>query len=130
MRGREPCGLLGPHAEAIEEATDLLITALLDLRNDDTGEPAVGEVLRTDDLHRGPRRDWLPDLLVVWDWSAPITSLSSPLIGSITGKAVHVRTGDHRPPGLVLTRGLTLDDARPLPVENLAKALVSAVRDQ
>lgn len=127
LQGREPFGRVRPGKE-MNEVIELLTTALLALRNDDTGQAAVQEVLRCDDLFEGPRRDWLPDLFVAWNWGTPIETLSSPAIGNIKGVAVHVRTGDHRPPGLVLTRNLKLDEQRPLPVESLGRTLFDAVQ--
>ena len=117
-----------PGAE-VDATYDLLTEELLALRNDDTGRPAVREVIRCDDHYDGPRRTWLPDLFVAWDWSEPIRS-RCPRRPSESSSASpsHLRTGDHRPAGLVLTRGLDLGAVRPVPIEDLARPLVAAVR--
>lgn len=127
LRGREPRGLVQPGPEA-DRISDLLTSELLTLRNEETGRPAVREVVRCDDHHTGPRRHWLPDLFVAWDWTAPLRAVSSPTIGVVEATAAHVRTGDHRPSGMVLSRRLPLVDERPIPVERLATSLVEAVR--
>lgn len=127
LRGREPAGLIDRGAQE-REIIALLSEELLALRNDDTGQPAVREVIRTDDHHGGPRRDWLPDLFVAWDWSSPHRSLSSATVGTVVGQATHIRTGDHRPGGTVLARGLALPTERPVPIERIGGALAQATR--
>jgi predicted AlkP superfamily phosphohydrolase/phosphomutase len=104
LAGREPRGFVeaGP---AYEATLDMLTEELLQLADPATGRPLVKRVLRSDDLHPGPRRSWLPDLLVDWERSAPITAATSPTIGLVTGSYDGVRSGDHRPSGLVTAMG-------------------------
>ena len=96
----------------------------LALRDPDDGRPIVRDVLRTRDLYaEGDAIDALPDLLVDWERSRPITGAASPTIGEVRGSYDGVRTGDHRPGGLVFVRGAGIDPG-PLtvsvPVVNLA----------
>jgi predicted AlkP superfamily phosphohydrolase/phosphomutase len=102
--GREPRGRVHPGAE-YDDLVDALVADLTDLVNDDTGEPAVTRVLRTAEIYQGERLGDLPDLLVDWNRSAAITSVSSPKIGCVQGHFPGNRTGDHRPAGLLMARG-------------------------
>jgi predicted AlkP superfamily phosphohydrolase/phosphomutase len=104
VKGREPSGLVAPGAE-YDALCDGLAEALLELVNADTGRPAVRWVRRADELYHGPRLGDLPDLFVEWDHDAPITTLTSPRIGTLTLPYRGDRTGDHRAGGLLLARG-------------------------
>jgi predicted AlkP superfamily phosphohydrolase/phosphomutase len=103
VAGREPRGRIQPGAD-LDGWNDWLEARLLELADADTGRPLVRRVLRVDDLFPGPRRDNLPDLLVDWHRDAPVTSAASPTIGEVRGRYDGVRSGDHRPGGLVLVR--------------------------
>ena len=102
--GREPRGRVRPGTEA-DELLCWLSDELLHLIEPDTGRPLVRRVLRVDGLFEGPRRDLLPDLLVDWERSTPITAVSSPTIGVVRGSYNGIRTGDHRPNGQLLMCG-------------------------
>jgi len=104
LRGREPFGVVEPGAE-YERVCDDLTEALLELVNPVTGTRAVREVIRTDRDLPGPRRDYLPDLVVQWSAEAPVQALQSPRIGTVSGPSPDGRTGTHVPPGFLLARG-------------------------
>ena len=95
---------------------DWLEDRLLELADADTGRPLVRRVLRVDELFPGDRRDDLPDLLVDWHRDAPVTSAASPTIGEVRGRYDGIRSGDHRPTGLVLVRD---DGVAPGPRDHL-----------
>jgi predicted AlkP superfamily phosphohydrolase/phosphomutase len=101
--GREPDGQVAP--SELDEFCRRLTADLLDIVNVDTGRPLARCVLRTAELYEGDQLDRLPDLLVEWDWSAPVRSISSPKIGRVDGEYTFTRTGDHRPDGLLVVRG-------------------------
>lgn len=121
--GREPHGRIRPGRD-LDEAMRLVTDELLALRHERTGTPAVKRVLKTDDYHRGPRRNYLPDLLVEWNWEEPFTAVTSPSIGTLYSRAEPLRTGDHRLHGEVLVRNLTLPSEAPIRVEALGDVLV------
>jgi predicted AlkP superfamily phosphohydrolase/phosphomutase len=110
LAGREPRGVLRPGGEA-DAFCDDLARELLAIVDERTGRPLVADVRRTDDLHDGPRREALPDLLVDWTGDPPTGTLahgegrgatiraSSPAIGTVEGTNSYVRTGDHVPTG-------------------------------
>jgi predicted AlkP superfamily phosphohydrolase/phosphomutase len=78
---------------------------LLAFVNLDSGRPLVRRVLRTADLYRGERLADLPDLMVEWDRETPIATIYSPKTGVIRGAFGGIRTGDHKPEGMVFAFG-------------------------
>jgi len=104
VKGREPEGLVEPGAE-YEALRKEIADALVELKNAETGQPAVQWVARVEELYEGPRLRDMPDLFVEWDHSAPITALSSPRIGEISQAFAGDRTGDHWANGLLVGRG-------------------------
>lgn len=123
LRNREPRGRIRAGTE-YEQVLTLLSEELLALRHTRSGEPAVRAVLRTDELYPGPKRNWLPDLFVEWNWDEPFINLTSPTIGAIHGAPATLRTGDHRLHGEVFTRNLARQPEQPIPIERLANLLV------
>jgi predicted AlkP superfamily phosphohydrolase/phosphomutase len=112
LRGRDAAGTVheGPEYEALCERLEQELTELVNL---ETGERLVRRVARTDDHHHGPARVRMPDLIVEWNRDAPICDIGSPAIGRITREDSRVRTGDHRPEGLlaVCAPSFTAQDA-------------------
>jgi predicted AlkP superfamily phosphohydrolase/phosphomutase len=104
VKGREPRGLVSPGAE-LDDIHESIERGLLGLVNVATGEPVVHQVMHTRELFSGPLLDSLPDLLVEWNWSAPIEVVASPRIGTISVNDTETRTGDHRPPGFFVAAG-------------------------
>ena len=82
LRGREPMGIVEPGAdyEALLDRIEAEVRALVE---PSTGQPVVADVLRTDRVFPGPRRDYLPDLIVVWERAAPVTTVSSAAVGAV-----------------------------------------------
>lgn len=122
LEGREPEG--GVHAgREYDELCDSISADLLEIVNVESGEPLVSDVLRTDGLFDGPRRQDLPDLNIVWNRTAPIRKIRSPKIGLIERDHESVRSGDHRPTGFVLTRGGGGESLPPISATDLAPAI-------
>lgn len=103
IAGREPRGIVQP--DEVAGVVAWLERELLALREPDTGRRIVRRVLKASELYQGELRDGLPDLLIDWDRTAPITAVASATIGEIRGDPHGVRTGDHRPTGLVVAAG-------------------------
>jgi predicted AlkP superfamily phosphohydrolase/phosphomutase len=104
LKGREPEGQVAAGAE-YEEACRDLRSALEGLIEPRTGTRAVREVLQVDKAFPGPRREHLPDLIVLWHAATPITALASNRIGEVRGESPDPRPGTHTEPGFVLVRG-------------------------
>jgi predicted AlkP superfamily phosphohydrolase/phosphomutase len=102
--GREPSGKVTRGAE-FDQCCRELSADLLALVNLETGRPLARQVVRTDALYTGENLDMLPDLLVEWENETPVRSVWSPKTGRLHGEYGYIRSGDHRPAGLVLVRG-------------------------
>jgi len=105
LKGREPEGLVEPGAE-YEALRKEIRDALIELKNAETGQPAVRWVARAEELYEGPHLRDMPDLFVEWDHSAPIVTLASARIGHVCQAFAGDRTGDHWPNGLLVGRGI------------------------
>ena len=104
LMGREPQGIIRPGAE-YDAVCREVIASLEQLANPRTGRPAVRQVIRTDTVLPGERRDYLPDLIVLWSEEAEIQAVHSPALGLVQAPSPDVRTGTHHPPGFVIARG-------------------------
>ncbi len=104
VQGREPAGRVRPGREYDALCAELT-TALEDLRNADTGEPAVCWVQRADVLFRGRCIPEMPDLFVEWDHRVPIWAVCSDRLGVVSGAPQGDRTGEHRDGGLLIAAG-------------------------
>jgi len=104
LRGREPEGIVEP-GEEYEAVCQAMTAALTGLINPATGQPAVKQVIRVDDMFPGDRRAYLPDLIVVWTGDTVISALESAAIGQVKGKSPDGRVGTHASPGFVIGRG-------------------------
>jgi predicted AlkP superfamily phosphohydrolase/phosphomutase len=104
LAGREPRGLVSPGKE-YDEVCETITRDLMDFTNVTTGEPLVKAVLRCADLYEGENSHYLPDLLVEWNRSAPVSEIFSLKAGRITGEYRKCRTGDHTSEGLYFISG-------------------------
>jgi predicted AlkP superfamily phosphohydrolase/phosphomutase len=94
LSSREPNGRVS--SENYDEYCTELSNELLELVNVGTWRPVVQRVIKSADIFIGARLDGLPDLIVEWDASEPITEVTSPRIGTAKGDNPDHRTG--RPP--------------------------------
>ncbi len=129
VAGREPHGRVrpGPEYDALCEA---LSRDLLALVNVATGRPAVRRVLKTRQLYQGTCVDDLPDLLVEWSREAPISALDSPKTGIVRRTYGGIRTGDHKPEGLLIATGPSVPAGRldgPIPVMDIAPTIAASL---
>ncbi len=104
LKGREANGRIQA-GKPYERLIARITADLAAIVNEETGEPVVRDVLRTDRLFDGPCRDDLPDLNVAWNQNAPIRKISSPKIDRIEREFGGRRTGDHREQGFFWGRG-------------------------
>lgn len=104
VMGREPQGIVRPGAE-YEAVCSELISSLEQLTNPRTGHPVVRQVVRIDEAFPGERRNYLPDLIVLWSEEAEIKAVHSPTFGLVEAPSPDARTGTHHPPGFVIAHG-------------------------
>jgi predicted AlkP superfamily phosphohydrolase/phosphomutase len=126
LRGREIHGVVD-RGEEYRRVCDDLASALEQLVNPLTGQRAVLGVIRTDDVFPGPRRDYLPDLIVLWNPEAPLSQVTSPAIGTVAEESPDRRPGTHTPPGFLLRsapRSTTAEDSSPVHVCDFAPEIL------
>lgn len=116
LKGREVGGILAPGAEA-DRFIEELREGLMEVVNPETGRRLVKRLVRTRDLHQGPRLNDLPDLLVEWEYDTGRGSTEvgngaggiwrgwSERIGTVEHGNGSARTGAHRLEGLLVATG-------------------------
>jgi predicted AlkP superfamily phosphohydrolase/phosphomutase len=126
LKGREPEGRVSPGAEYDRLCADLA-NDLCEIVNQETGQPLVRAVLRTDSLFRGPQLANLPDLNVVWNRQTPVRKIHSRKIGVIERSYEGHRSGDHRSKGLFLMHGpgIPFEPRSPMTAMDLAPTICS-----
>lgn len=107
VTGREPEGIVQPGAE-YEAVCSELMASLAQLTNSRTGRPAVRQIVRIDEAFPGERRDYLPDLIVLWCEEAEIRAVHSPTLGLVEAPSPDRRPGTHHPPGFVIAHGASV----------------------
>jgi hypothetical protein len=113
IQGREGHGCVA--ADDVAPLIRHLTAELADIINEDTGEPLVEDVVVSSERYPGPHANALPDLLVCWNRSAPIRTVSSATIGRLTQQHPDNRTGDHTPDGLIVLSGPAIAAVGELP---------------
>ena len=120
LAGRQPNGRVNPGAE-YEEFVDTLIADLKEVENIETGEKIVSGIWRTSDIFSGQFLAHLPDIIMEWHGSGPITGVSSSKIGEIEKPLSGLgKWGDHTPHGFMM---YTAPGLTPHQVEETASVL-------
>ena len=76
-----------------------------ELVNPATGEKAVRDVWIRNDVYPGSAQENLPDVIVTWNNTAPISALTSASIGTIEQRSPDPRTGTHNTRSFLLADG-------------------------
>jgi predicted AlkP superfamily phosphohydrolase/phosphomutase len=118
LKGREPRGTVEP-GNAYESLLGEVTDRLREMTDPTSGRPIVKEVVRTDRVFPGERRDYLPDLIVQWDMSSPITGAASARFGTLVKPSPDPRPGTHRGPGFVLASGPEVPRGQTLQARNI-----------
>ena len=108
LAGREPHGIVRP-GDDYEGLLDELEQTLRSLSDPESGAAAVTRVVRTDAAAPGPRRSFLPDLVVHWSDALALDALRTPKGVEVRGPSPDPRPGTHRPHGFVAARGRGID---------------------
>ncbi|HXI86324.1 MAG TPA: alkaline phosphatase family protein [Parvularculaceae bacterium] len=94
LKGRERNGVIAP-GEDYRRLVDEIARDFMEIRDDETGEPVVEEIVRTQEVYRGSKTAALPDLFVMWRREHPYARIASPKIGVVEVPDRIARTGDH-----------------------------------
>jgi len=95
LAGRESQGLLTPGSALCRTYVQTLQQALIGLRDQDTGDLLVDEVVPIQELFPGKRSHALPDFAVTWRPAPPASRVAAPEIGELDTIPSPGRGGDH-----------------------------------
>lgn len=104
LTGREPNGRVAGGTEH-HRLCDRIEAEMMGLRNVETGQPVVRNVVRLDLSKTGTRINYLPDMLVVWHRDAPIRSVKSHSIGVVHARNELESPGNHVEGGFYVAAG-------------------------
>lgn len=110
LKGREPAGIVSPGPE-YDALCEELCRAAATMTNPQTGRPCAKAVYKTAEICHGVRRSHLPDVVIVWDPQARVTTeLLTEKYGLIRMPEPGCRTapfysGNHLPNAFVVATG-------------------------
>jgi len=93
--GRESQGLLEPDSKLCRAYVESLHRALLELRDQETGDLLAEEVVTIPALFPGERSHALPDFAITWRPAPLARRVASPEIGELESMPLGARGGDH-----------------------------------
>jgi predicted AlkP superfamily phosphohydrolase/phosphomutase len=99
--GRESRGILEPDSKLMDAYVDSLCRTLLELRDCDTGNLLVDEVIPIQTLFPGERSHALPDFCITWRPAPLACRVWSAEIGEVEARPSGARGGDHTDLGFV-----------------------------
>lgn len=104
LKGREPNGII--EQEDYDKVCDDIADAFMELKNPETGEKMVTEVIRVHKKYSGDSNQDFPDLLIKWVEGKIILKMESDQVGMIElGAVPDKRTGAHKDFGFFLIAG-------------------------
>ena len=95
MIGREAKGMLEAGSQTLEAYVRLLRRTFLGLRDDNSGDLLVDEVVAIQQLFPGECSHALPDFSIVWRPAPLARRVASPEIGILEAQSLGARGGDH-----------------------------------
>jgi predicted AlkP superfamily phosphohydrolase/phosphomutase len=104
VKGREPHGIVEPGSE-YERVRQQIVDAALAFRHPLTGRGMVKEVLRREDIYRGPYLDQAPDLILIPADPRDIFFGLADFGSNRVVDTVYRYSGMHRDQGMLLMRG-------------------------
>ena len=105
VKGRETDGFFAPGSAELEGYAEWLRERLLAIRVVETGEPLIREIVSADRQFPGPRRHYLPDLILQWGPEAPARLVASEDIGEIEVSLATGRGGNHNDQAFLMAMG-------------------------
>jgi predicted AlkP superfamily phosphohydrolase/phosphomutase len=105
LQGRESNGSLVLDGASVRRYVDWLEESFMQLRIASSGEPLVESVVEIGRRFGGHRADRLPDLVVTWPNTLPVTDVYSERVGNVEARLITGRSGNHRPEGFLAVVG-------------------------
>lgn len=121
LQGREPKGKVAPGQEYKQLLSDIA-DAFNELKDVETGKPAVARIEYIQDTIWGDYADEFPDLAIIWREGSPLEAIESERLGRIELKEFHKRSGGHNDNGFFIfhgpdfKKGMELDSADTLDI--------------
>jgi predicted AlkP superfamily phosphohydrolase/phosphomutase len=101
LAGRESKGILEPGSDLSDAYVNSLRRAFLELRDDDTGDLLVDEVVPIQTIFPGEHSHALPDFSITWRPAPVARRVTSPETGVLEAVSLGARGGDHTDFGFV-----------------------------
>jgi hypothetical protein len=92
----------------------MLKQELYSLRESNTGEKIVADIVEVQSAYPGNNADKLPDLSIIWADLPPARAVESATLGSFSGRIGTGRGGNHRPNAFLLLSRVAARRATPL----------------
>ncbi|MEP7129885.1 MAG: alkaline phosphatase family protein [Sphingomicrobium sp.] len=105
VKGRETPGFFEPGSAELSHYAKWLIARLSAIEVAGTGEPLIGRIVNVDEELPGPRRHFLPDLILEWAPEAPVDRIRSPDFGEIEISLATGRGGNHNASAFMIAKG-------------------------
>jgi hypothetical protein len=105
LKGRESPGFFEPGGTELAAYVAWLRERLYSIEVCATGEPLIDQIFDADELFRGARRRFLPDLILRWAPEAPVHRIRSPDIGEIEVSLATGRGGNHNDNAFMIAMG-------------------------
>ena len=105
IKGRETPGFFETGSAELSHYVDWLKARLSAIEVAGTGEPLIRRIVAVDEELPGPRRHFLPDLILEWAPEAPVHRIRSPDIGEIEVSLATGRGGNHNASAFVIAKG-------------------------
>ncbi|MEO8454595.1 MAG: alkaline phosphatase family protein [Sphingomicrobium sp.] len=105
VKGRETPGFFEPESAELSHYIEWLKARLSVIEVASTGEPLIRRIVAVDEELPGPRRHFLPDLILEWAPEAPVHRIRSPDIGEIQVSLATGRGGNHNASAFVIAKG-------------------------
>lgn len=127
VAGREPNGVV-PAGQPYDETCAYIAEKLLEIMDASGKRPIATKVIKVHEQFSGPEKNSLPDLMVVWNRDADLSSVSSARIGTISNPTRRPRSGDHSIRGLVMSdKPLSAEVGATLAPSDVTPILVDAL---
>jgi predicted AlkP superfamily phosphohydrolase/phosphomutase len=126
VRGREAQGVVDPGRE-YDEVCGELTAELLRCRDAATGEPAIVQVARREEIVSGPRTETLPDLWIRFNRDVVMRAITHPSAGTFQEHGEGWRATEHNGKGWLTLRGpgvRALPDLADARAEDMAPTLM------
>lgn len=105
VKGRERQGFFSSGSEELPNYLNWLTERLLRVTVSATGQPLIEQIVDVNNELPGPRRQFLPDLILKWAPDEPATAVRSPDIGEIRISLATGRGGNHNGSAFMIAHG-------------------------